>query len=57
MTLAKVLRIPAGTSAEAENIAALLQEFLEKAAPADVCKLLTAFKKNPSVLKTAIKWL
>ena len=57
MTTAKVIRITGNTATEIDETAALLQDFLDKTNPADVRKLLSAVKKKPSILKTALKFL
>jgi len=57
MTIAKVIRISGNAVIEIEETAALLQDFMDKVPPADVQKLLSAVKKKPSVVKTALKFL
>jgi hypothetical protein len=57
MTIAKVIRIPGSSVIEIEETGTLLQDFMNKVAPADVQKLLLAVKKKPSVVKTALKFL
>ena len=56
-TIGKVIRIHGNTGVEVFEIASLLQDFLNTANPDDVRKLLTAVKKKPSVLKTALKFV
>jgi len=57
MTIAKVIRVSGNSVIEIEETAALLQDFIDKVAPADIQKLLMAVKKKPSVVKTALKFL
>ena len=57
MLIAKVLRISGDTALQIEETAALLQDFLDKTAPADLRKLLTKVKDKPSILKTALKFV
>jgi hypothetical protein len=57
MVIAKVIRVSGSSVMEIEETTALLQDFLDKTSPADVRKLLTAVKKKPAVVKTALKFL
>ena len=57
MVTAKVIRINGSSIADIEETALLLQECMDKVNPADLKKLLSAVKKNPSVVKTALKFL
>ena len=57
MTTAKIIRISGVSTAEIDETSGLLQDFMDKVSPADVRKLLTAVRKNPSVVKTALKFL
>jgi hypothetical protein len=57
MVSAKVIRISGDNIVEIEETSVLLQDFLDRASPADVRKLLLAVKKKPSVVKTALKFL
>ena len=57
MVTAKVIRIPGDTAYQIDETAALLQDFLDKIAPADVRKLLCAVKQKPNVVKTALKFV
>jgi hypothetical protein len=57
MTTAKVIRITGTSTEEIDDTTALLQDFMDKVSPADVRKLLSAVKKKPSILKTALKFL
>ena len=57
MLIAKVLRISGDSLMQIEETAALLQDFLDKTAPADLRKLLVKAKEKPSVIKTALKFV
>ena len=57
MFIAKVLRISGDTVSQVEETTSLLQDFLDKTAPADLRKLLTKVKDKPSILKTALKFV
>jgi hypothetical protein len=57
MTTAKAFRVSGSSTAEIDEISALLKEFLDTVNPADVRKLLTAVKKKPSIVKTALKFV
>ena len=57
MVIAKVLKISGTSIKEIDETSTLLQDFLNTVTPADVRKLLLAFKQKPSVLKTALKFV
>ena len=57
MVIAKVLRIQGNSDTEIIETGKLLQDFLDKTKPADLRKLLMAVENNPSVLKTALKFV
>lgn len=57
MKAGKVIQIPAADASEIDVTAALLQEFMNKVEPKDVKKLLLAVKKDPSIVKSALKFL
>jgi hypothetical protein len=49
MTTAKVIRVSGSTATEIDETALLLQDFIDKATPEEVRKLLLAVKKKPSI--------
>lgn len=57
MILAKVIRVNGNSVMEIEETTTLLQDCVDKVTPADLKKLLLAVKKNPSVVKTALKFI
>jgi hypothetical protein len=57
MVTAKVIRISGVSTAETDETAVLLQDFLDKVSPADVRKLLYAVSQKPAIVKTALKFL
>ena len=57
MVIAKVFKITGNSVMEIEETSMLLQDFINTAQPADVRKLLLAFKKKPSILKTALNFV
>ena len=57
MTTAKVFLVTGSSAAEIDETAALLKEFLDTVSPTDVRKLLTAVKKKPAIVKTALKFV
>ena len=53
-TIAKMIRVYGNDDKEILETSKLLQEFLDKTDPADLRKLLLAFRKNPLLLKSAL---
>lgn len=56
-TIAKVIRITAPGTKEAEEIHSLLQIALDTIKPEDLKKLLSTLRKNPRIVKTALKFI
>ncbi len=57
MTIAKVVRVNGVSVIDIEETTTLLQECMDKVDPSDMKKLLQAVRKNPSIVKTALKFL
>jgi len=57
MVIGKVIRIPGENEKEIVVSALLLQDFLDKVEMEDVRKLLLAVRKNPSIVKKALKFI
>lgn len=56
-TIAKVIRITAADTKGVEDIHHLLQGALDTIKPEDLKKLLSTLKKNPRIVKTALKFI
>lgn len=56
-TIAKVIRITAADTKGVEDIHNLLQGALDTIKPEDLKKLLSTLKKNPRIVKTALKFI
>ncbi len=57
MIIAKVIRVNGDSVMDIEETTSLLQDCVDKVNPQDLRRLLTAVKKNPGVVKTALKFI
>ncbi len=57
MTGTAKITITANTSEEVQNLANLLQNTVNTVEHADLVKLLTKVKSQPSIVKTALKFI
>jgi hypothetical protein len=57
MVTGKIIRIQGESQADVDELALLLQNAVDTVSPACLYKLLSAVRKNPTVIKTALKFL
>ena len=57
MAIAKVLRLQGENVAQVAELTSLLQDVLDTVNPTDLQKLLRRFKKDPSIVKTLLKYI
>ena len=57
ITTAKIVKINANNPQEIEEVHKLLQNALDTIRVEDLKKLLTTLKRNPKIVKTALKFI